>query len=251
MPRPFVFSLILVLFCLCPLVRSESQPEKDQKKYFSSTSFSALLTSGNSKDFSFSLDTDQNLSLNKHKINLRGKIIYAQSSGEKKSEIYASALEYNYQLNPRIYLLALSNFDRNVLSGYNFRFAFSVGTGLTWLERKKVHISTEASLGWSTENNAEGLAQQMSLSSSFVSSTLSTKLIYQISSSAEFILQETLFLDLRSFQGYRLNSYSSLSASINRYFALKTSIQVNYENRPVPGFKNTDLFFLSSIVLKI
>jgi len=74
---------------------------------------------------------------------------------------------------------------------------------------------------------------------------------YNLSSSTEFILQEALFLDLRDFEGYRLYSYVSISAAINQHFALKTSIQGNYENKLVPGFKKTDIYLLSSIVFKI
>jgi len=78
-----------------------------------------------------------------------------------------------------------------------------------------------------------------------------TKLDYVLSPSNEFILQEPLFLDFREFHRYRLYSYAAISAAINKHFALKTSVQVNYENKSVPGFKNSDLYLLSSIVFKI
>lgn len=252
---------ITLILGLCALSSSLWAQKTEQKTYFSSTSLSALLTSGNTRDFSFSMDTDQNLILGKHKIKVKGQIISTQSNGEKKSEIFASSIRYNFQLNPRAYFLANGTFDRNVPSGYNFRFSFSSGAGYTWLEKEKVQISTEAAFGWSTENNAEKLAQKIipdkiqairpNVSFSFISSILTTKLHCTLSSSTEFVLQEAIFLDLRDFEGYRLFSYASISAAINQHFALKTSIQGNYENKPVPGFKNTDIYLLSSIVFKI
>ncbi|MFQ6037410.1 MAG: DUF481 domain-containing protein [Candidatus Aminicenantales bacterium] len=259
--RSLLATAAVLAFSSALLFSGEKENGKKKKPYFSSTSFSALLTSGNSRDFTFSMDTDQNLRIRKHKLNFRGKIIYARSNGEKKSEIYGSSLAYNFQLNTRTYFLTLSSFDRNVLSGYNWRFAFSAGAGYTWASSKTTTLSTEAAFGWSTENNAEKLARQAmdgkipairsSASSSFASSILRTRFSHFISSTTEFILQEIVFLDLRNVKGYRLTSYSSLSASINRFLALKTSVQVNYENRPVPGFKSTDLFFLSSLVFRI
>lgn len=256
-----VIVLILSYSLLFSPLRIQAEEQKKQKIYFSSTSLSALLTSGNTRDFSFSMDTDQNLALDKHKFRFKGQIIHIQSNGEKKAEIYAASTRYNFQLNPRAYFLANGTFDRNVPSGYNFRLSFTSGAGYTWLDNKKVQISTEAAFGWSTENNAEKLAQKIipdqipsirpNTSFSFVSSILTTKLQYAISSSTEFILQEAVFLDLRDFEGYRLYSYASISAAINQNFALKTSIQGNYENKPVPGFKNTDIYLLSSIVFKI
>lgn len=254
-------ALSICLFCLSSSASGQTNAQQKKKTYFSSTSLSALLTSGNTKDISFSMDTDQNLVLNKHKFQFLGQIIYTRSNGEKKSEIYTATLHYNLQLNPHTYLLALSHFSRNVPSGHNFRFAFSSGVGYAWLAREKENISTELAFGWSSENNAEKLAQQVignkmatiqsNVSSSFISSIVTTKLDYLLSPSTEFILQETIFLDLRKLQRYRLYSYAAISAAINKNFALKTSVQVNYENKPGPGFKNTDLYLLSSIVFKI
>lgn len=208
-----VIALILSFSLLFSPLRVQAEEQKKQKTYFSSTSLSALLTSGNTRDFSFGMDTDQNLILNKHKLKFKGQIIHTRSNGEKKAEIYAASTRYNFQLNPRAYFLANGTFDRNVPSGYNFRFSFTSGAGYTWLDKKKLH--------------------------------------YAISSSTEFILQEAVFLDLRDFDGYRLYSFASISAAINQNFALKTSIQGNYENKPVSGFKNTDIYLLSSIVFKI
>jgi hypothetical protein len=80
---------------------------------------------------------------------------------------------------------------------------------------------------------------------------LTTKAKFLLTPSTELTLQEILFLDLRKFQRYRLASYAGVLAAINKNFALKTSIQWNYENSPVPGFENTDVYLLSSIVFKI
>ena len=257
----WIAAFALSLCSICLPFQDKSKEEKKQNPYSSATSFSALLTSGNTRDFSFSMDTVQNLALDNHIFKMTGQIIYARSNGERKSEIYNASLHYNLHLNKRMYFLLLSRFSRNVPSGHNFRFAFSSGAGYSWLARLKINAATEIAFGWSSENNAEKLAQQVmggkimtiqsNVSSSFVSSILTTKLDYHLSSSTEFVLQETLFLDLRQFQRYRLYSYASLSAAINKHFALKTSIQVTYENMPPPGFLNTDLFLLSSIVFKI
>jgi len=258
-------SIILSVLLLVTSVHAEKQGDNQKKvkkkKYSSSTSFSALLTSGNSKDFTFSIDTDQNLHIRKNSFNFKGKIIYAQSDKEKKSEIYFSTLKYNFHLNSRAYLLGLTKFDRNVLAGYNSRFAVSAGAGYTWLQREKIDISSEAAFGWNTENNAEIITQQFinndniikksNISSSFVSAIISSKIICNVSSTTQLMHQEILFISLKELAGYRINSYSSISVAISSQLALKTSIQISYENKPVPGYKSTDLFMLSSIVFKI
>lgn len=153
----FVLSFISLYFPF----QTEAKDQKKQSPYSSATSFSALLTSGNTRDFSFSMDTVQNLLYDKHKFKLTGQIIYAQSNGERKSEIYNASTHYSLKLNKRTYFLLLSRFSRNVPSGYNFRFAFSSGAGYSWLARKKINVATEVALGWSSENNAEKLAQRV------------------------------------------------------------------------------------------
>lgn len=258
-----IFFIFLTSLSFLPLEALEENDEKEkEKKYSSSTSFSCVLTRGNNKDFSFSFDTEQNLHIKKSKLNLKGSIIYSDSDNQKKSEIYYSHLKYDREISSRAYLLGLIRAERNKLAGYNYRFALSLGAGYSWIKKKKLEISSEGAIGWSNENNSERIIQevvddeedsitQRSFSASFASSIISSKLVYNFSSAAQFIHQEILFLNLSDLNDYRLNSNSSISASLSRYFALKTSIQIIYERKPVLGHKNTDFYLLSSIVIKI
>lgn len=260
--RIFHFSLLLILIHgLFLPVKAEKEGEGRKIKYFSSTSFSCVLTGGNNKYFSISFDTEQNLDLKRHRLNLKASLIHSRTDNERKSEIYYSHLKYERELNSKAYLLLLLRADRNKLAGYNSRFAFSGGGGYMWLKRKKLELSSEGVIGWSSENNIERLLLgnmdgqsfigEKSASSSFFSSLISGKLIYNLSSTAQLVHQGSFFLSLADWKDVRLNSYTSLSVSISRYFALKTSFQIIYEHSPVPGYKNTDFFLLSSIVIKI
>ena len=226
------------------------------KIYSSSTGLSALLTAGNSKDLTISLDTDQNLSFNKDKLNFKGQVIYTRSNEENKSEIYSASLKYDRRLNNRSYLLGITQFSRNVLSGYNSRLAFMAGAGYSWIKKEHLFLATEMAFGGSTENNTEQTAngtpapfKKTSLVS-FFSSLLTAKMKWAISSAAEFTFQEDLLLNFANLSGYRLDTRSSLSVAINKLFALKTSIQVLYENIPVQGHVKTNIYALSSIIVK-
>ena len=65
------------------------------------------------------------------------------------------------------------------------------------------------------------------------------------------MLRVTAFFNLEEAKSYRMNNYVSLSAAISPQLALKTSLEIIYDNDPVPGFKHTDTYLLSSIVIKI
>lgn len=262
MIRHFLAAVTMILLLIPPLHSDEAEPKKmDPKKYYSATSFSALLIRGNNKDFTLSIDTDHNLVFKKDKLNLKANVIYATSNSEKKSEIYSSSLNYNRRFNTRAYFLGVAKFSRNILAGYNSRFAFSTGAGYSWIKKEKINVSSEIALGWSSENNAERLVQQIfgsvfqtikkKVKASFVSSVFSSEMLYNLTDSASFSHQEILFLNFEELEAYRINSNSSISAEINKHFALKTSLQLSYENIPVTGYDKTDLYILSSLVFKL
>ena len=250
----FIASLILL-----PFSYAEDEKDKEQKPYSSSTSFSLLLTSGNTQESTFGFDTEQNLNFEKNEVQFKGSIIYSQSKGEKKSELFYGHLKHRYNLNAKIYLLGFSRIERNVLAGYNYRLALSAGAGYIWKESEKWGLLSEAALGLSSENNikktsalndeeAINALDKENVTMSFVSFLISSKLNVIISSNSEFSIQETIFLNLDKTKDYRLSSAASLSANISNHLALKLSYQLNYNHLPVPGFKSTDQYLLSSLV---
>ena len=257
--RAGLFILLASLVAFPLWAEEESGEKKNEKKYYSSTSFSLVLTRGNNKALSFSFDTEQYLRLAKNVLNFKGSIIHSSSDDQKTTEIYYSHVKYDRKISSRAYLLGLVRAERNKLAGYNFRLALSIGAGYTWIQGKKIEVFSEGSLGWSNENSSEKIVPlgtndvpitERTFSTSFLSSIFTGKLVYNISSTTQFLHQETLFLNLKDMSAYRLNSYSSISASISRNFALKTSLQIIYEHKPVLGHENMDFFFLSSIVIK-
>jgi len=258
------FPWVILFICLNLLssVLSFGEENNETKhKYFSSTSFSLVLTKGNSESFSYSFDTEQNLHLNKNRFNLKAQFIKARAEGEKTSELYYSHLKYDRELNKKLYLLGLVRYEQNKLSGNNYRLALSGGGGVVWVDQEKLHFYSEMALGWSNENktsrvdlkkvNGSLADMEKAVSTAFLSSIIANKLTYNISKSAQLMFQETIFINMEDTKDFRLNTYSALSTAINSRLALKTSIQILFENQPVPGYKHTDVFLLTSLVLKI
>lgn len=253
--------IVILIFFLTLLsnLYAEDKKDREQKPYTSSTSLSFLLTSGNTQESTFGFDTEQNLNFEKNEIQFKGSIIYSRSKGEKKSEFFYGHLGHRYNLNAKIYLLGFGRTERNVLAGYNYRLALSAGAGYIWRESEKWGLLSEAALGLSAESNIsipsnlDGASEMNGLNKenitvSFASCLISSKLNIIISSNSEFTFQETFFLNLDKTKDYRLSSAASLSANISNHLALKLSYQLNYNHLPVPGFKSTDQYLLSSLV---
>ena len=257
---PVFFMVIGMLFPAIGNAQEKNTEPKKNLKYASTTSLSLVLTHGNKEDFSFSLDTDQNLEFHKNRINFKGRFIVSSSNGEKTAEIYYSQLKFDRKIKSRAYLLGFARYERNKLSGYLFRIALSAGAGISWTKGPKHQLTSELAFGWNNErenqrNAVNGLCPQSQvceqiLSSSFLASIMTHKWVGQISESAKIVLQETLFWNLEELKDIRLNSYFEISSSINRHLGLKTSFQVIYERQPVASYKSTDIFILSSLVLQ-
>jgi putative salt-induced outer membrane protein YdiY len=253
--------ICIFLFAISLLVmpsafgREEEEPEEQEKplEYHSQTSLSLVLTRGNNKNFSFSFDTNQTLKIQEANIfELKGRFINSESNGEKKSEVYYSHLKYDRKIGKRAYLLSFFRHERNRLAGYNYRLALSLGGGTAWIQNENIEFSSEVAFGWNNEKNTARLSGgENTNKASFISSIITNTVNYHVSDTAQFSLQEVLFLNLEEKKDFRLNSYLSLTASINSHLALKSSIQVVYEHLPVEGYKNTDFYFLSSIVFTI
>jgi putative salt-induced outer membrane protein YdiY len=256
--------IFIYFYCAAGILNFAEEEHKENKTqlfYSSSTSFSFLLTSGNTEELSLGFDTEQNVKFRKSDIEFKGSVIFTRSDGDEQSEIYYSHIKYNYNLDSKVYLLGLGRFERNVSSGYRYRLAFSAGGGYNWISRKKLNFASEMAFGWSNEDNIEKLTKndikvpinhttELTLSSSFASYLFSNKIEFTISSSAKVMQQFLYFLNLDNRQDFRLSTYNSLSVSINNYVALKMSYQLNYSHHPIPGFKNIDFYLLSSLVLK-
>jgi putative salt-induced outer membrane protein YdiY len=240
----------------------ENQTDAAKKtQYASSTSFSLVLARGNNKNYSFSVDSEHRLQINRNRFNFRGRFLNSKSDREKTSEIYYSHLKYDRQLGDSPYLLSFVRYERNKLAGYNYRIALSVGGGSTWIKQKTVELSSELAVGWNNENNTRkiNLADltnsssfwENTLSTSFVSGIMDHKIALRLSENSRLEHQETLFINLEDVSDYRINSYSAISVALNSWLALKTSFQLVYEHQPVEGFKSIDFFLLSSLVIKI
>jgi hypothetical protein len=128
------------------------------------------------------------------------------------------------------------------------------------MRREHVTLLSELAFGWNNEKSKRlpnlskvtpGNLWKSTISTSFPSSILINRLSFRINGSTEMVLRSTVFANLEDMDALRLNNYASISAAISPQLALKTSIELIYENVPVPGFKHTDTYLLSSLVIRI
>ena len=241
-----------VLFWLLFVLSQTSQASEDKtdskKSYSSSTGFSFLLTSGNSKDLTLGLDTEQNWKSGTNQFQFKGSMIYSESEGTRDTEYYYGHFQDRIEFKSRAYILGFGKLERNVLSGYNYRFTLSVGAGYFWKKSEKLSFSSEAAVGWSMENQIEK-SSDSNLSLSFPTLLISNMIQLVLFPNTELLHQDIVLFNLESSGDYRLSSHTSFSLSISKLFSIKLSYQLKYSHIPVPGFKSTDQYMLGSLVL--
>jgi len=248
MKKLFSFYLsVLTIFFVVSVIKAEEPEKKTEKPYTSSTSFSLLITSGNTQELTLGFDTEQSLVAKKNQFQLKGSVIYGRSDGIKNAEFYYGHLKYKRELTSKIFLLGLSRFEKNVLAGYNHRFSLSAGAGYSWVKKTNVTATSEASLGWSHESN---IGQNFAISS-FMSLLVASSVKVALTPTSHISCQELFSLNLEDPKDFRVSSFISVTANINKSLALKFSYQLFYNHKSIPGFKNMDHYFFSSLVLNL
>lgn len=243
----WILLLVLIVLMIGSEMRAEEPKSQSQKPYTSSTSFSLLITSGNTRELTFGFDTEQSLVVKKNQFQLKGSVIYGKSDGIKNAEFYYGHLKYKRELTSKVFLLALSRFEKNVLAGYSYRYSLSAGAGYIWAKKTKITATSEASLGWSHESNIG----QDSTILSFMSLLVSSSVKVVLTPTAHISCQEIFSLNLKDPKDFRVTSFISVTADLNKSLALKFSYQLFYNHKSIPGFKNMDHYLLSSLVLNL
>ena len=241
--RLFVLAVLLVGVEL----RAEEPKSQSQGPYTSSSSFSLLITSGNTQKLTLGFDTEQSLVAKKNQFQLKGSVIYGRSEKIKNAEFYYGHLKYKRELTPKVFLLGLGRFEKNSLAGFNHRFSLSAGAGYNWVKKTNVSATSEASLGWSHESN---LGQDSEILS-FMALLIASSVKVALTSKSHISCQELFSLNLKDSKDFRISSLISVTADISKSLALKFSYQLFYNHKSIPGFKNIDQYFLSSLVLNL
>jgi len=175
---------------------------------------------------------------------------------------YLLAGQYDRRISKKLLAQAGLSWDRNRFAGVDDRVTFNTGLGYAWVEGKRTQLKTDASL---TYTMRQYVGQDMESFAGFRSSLVATQKILENSSLAtQFIFDD----NLNQMTDWRFDWTTSVTASISKSLALKTSLRMIYTHVPalqglplydpeglptgltvyVP-LKNLDTFLTTSIVI--
>lgn len=191
----------------------------------------AFLTSGNTSTRGVAVGVTLTKETLKWKHGLRGFVDYQRQDGITTRERFFAGYEGNYNISPNLYALLTLAYERDVFSGFNRRFAESLGLGYRVINSDSFKLAVEAGPALRQTRFTDGVT----------SNTFAVRgagnLRWVISPTTEFTENATVFYDSfnTSFQ-----SITALTAKLGGDLSARASFQFNSESNPPFGRDNTD-----------
>ena len=252
----FLLILHLLIWGVC-LHAEETEGEEAKKKYSAATSFSAIASSGNAKEFTFSLESTHKYAFDKSQLDLYVGAILSESDGKRTSNLYNGYIKYNRTIRQRSYLLGLISYERNTLAGFSSRYSLSLGVGHYIVKTEKRELQIEGGLGGVIEyilpkegsQTSPVNASAHSGKNEFLLSRLFVRGAMAISESATLSQEGQFLFNMREAEDVRIYANTALTVTMVKHIALQMGLKIKYDNQPVPGYVKTDIITLSTIVI--
>ncbi len=188
--------------------------------------------------------------------------VIEQKIGRLVAENFLMSGMYDHRLSKKVVLQVGLGWDRNRFAGVASRVLFTAGTGYAWIETNRTQLKTDGGLTY-TLRKYFGLPAT-SFAGFRAIASFEQKLFDSSAFASQFIFDE----NLRRTVDWRYDWTNSVTASISKSLALKTSVRVLHAHLPaneaVPLFdpeglpmgvtvpvplKKVDTLFTTSIVI--
>ena len=188
-------------------------------------------SSGNTSVTGISLGLGLTKTTRKAVHNLRGQFDWQKDRGVVTRERVLGSYEGNFNLTPRLYSLATLSYERDRFSGFNSRYAGSLGLGYRLFSGPRMKLALEA--GPAIRQTA------------FTNGTDETSVAARGGLTARWQMTPAIVLTENASVYYEsfntsFASLTALTARINGALSARLSFQVNTESNPPAGRRTSD-----------
>ncbi|MEN6311751.1 MAG: DUF481 domain-containing protein [Acidobacteriota bacterium] len=188
--------------------------------------------------------------------------VYAEKTEALVAENYAVNTQYDRRLTNKIAAQFALGWDHNKFASLAGRVIFTAGTGYAWVETKRTTFKTDGGVTFTVRKYYN--QDSTSFAGFRGNFTFEQKILDTSSFASQFILDE----NLKRTVDWRYDWTNSVTASISKSLALKTSLRIVYANLPaqvavplydslgastgltVPvSLKKVDTYFTTSLVI--
>jgi putative salt-induced outer membrane protein len=179
------------------------------------------------------------------KVGLGGAFIRSETDDIKSAEKYDALLRGERALGERFSLYGQGSYLRDQFAGIDGQ-EIAEGGGLYKLAiGPKQFFSLSGALAYTSEQRTDPSPDR-----DFAGFRAGLSYKWQISPTADFTEDATYLQSFQDSGDGRVTSKATITANVNKIFALKVGHELLYFRDPVPGKKSTDNTFLASIVAK-
>ncbi len=165
--------------------------------------------------------------------------VIEESSKALVAENFLLAGQYERRISKRLIGQAGMSWDRNRFAGLAGRYMLTAGLGYALVESKKTQVKTDAGLTYTTRKY---IGQDATSFAGFRFNLLGEQKLSEKSSfTSQFVFDE----NLKNTRDWRYDWTNSLTASISKSLALKTSLRMIYTH--VPATQNLPLYDLEGL----
>ena len=191
----------------------------------------AFLTSGNTTNRGVAIGVNVVKETRKWKHSLRGLVDYQEDDGVKSRERYFAGYEGNYNFTPDFYALLTLGYESDVFSGFNRRFAQSIGLGYKVINTPNLLVALEGGPALRQTRFTNGIDDNAFAARG----ALNAK--WLINDGLTLTQNATVFYDSFNTSIYSL---TSLTAKVSGALSARLSFQLNSESNPPLGLENLD-----------
>jgi putative salt-induced outer membrane protein YdiY len=155
------------------------------------------------------------------------------------AENYLLAGQYDRRISKKLLAQVGLGWDRNRFAGVASRVMFTTGFGYAWADGKRTQVKTDAGLTY-TFRKYVGQG-----SASFGGLRFNLLAVQKILENSSLSTQFTFDENLKKMVDWRFDWTNSVSASISKSMALKTSLRMIYTH--LPALQNLPLFDLQGL----
>lgn len=204
-------------------------------------------THGNADTETFNLGANAVRSTTRDKIMVNYTQIYSSSNASGTSLTSANAkrggLQYNLNLDPKMFVFGLLDLENDQFQSLNLRFAPAGGAGYHAI--KTPNTTLDLSLGASLDREffSTGVNQ------SYAELLLGEELTHKFGKTTSLHENLVFYPNLSSTGNYRMNFDISLLAAMKKWLSFQISASDRYLSDPVPGRKDNDILLTTGLRL--
>ncbi|MBN2297745.1 MAG: DUF481 domain-containing protein, partial [Deltaproteobacteria bacterium] len=168
---------------------------------------------------------------------------YGKSGGEKNVERYSSEQRINYLFAGKVYTSVITKWLTDEFAGIHRQYYIGPALGYRFIDGPAHFLSTEAGANYTVVDYVDHSVER------FIEGRASAEYEYVIMPKTRFKSSIEFFYNFEEGDAFNINSEVSLVNSLDEYLAIKTIIEIEYNNKPVPStLKKTDTVLSVALV---